>query len=157
MLFVLRDAGGAAVEQGPIPDASTLVIPVECPPRATSVYYVYFDNPRAGRLPDMLTARVGLANGDVELGEGDTPAGWLHDQADDQHRASWSTEQPQSGRRCLKTVVADGAEPTWIATRQGDIAIVGGAKYRLQAWVKAKTCAALAAGTFTWETNSNRC
>ncbi len=138
MLFVLRDAGGAAVEQGPIPDASTLVIPVECPPRATSVYYVYFDNPRAGRLPDMLTARVGLANGDVELGEGDTPAGWQHDQADDQHRASWSTEHPQSGRRCLKTVVADGAEPTWIATRQGNIAIAGGAKYRLQAWVKAQ-------------------
>ncbi len=138
MLFVLRDAGGDVVEQGPIPDGSTLVIPVECPPQTTAVYYVYFDNPLAGRVPDMLSARAGLTNGDVELGEGDTPAGWRHDPADEQHRASWSTEQSPSGSRCLKTVVAEGAEPTWIATRQGDIAIVGGAKYRFQAWVKAQ-------------------
>lgn len=138
MLFVLWDTQGEAVEEGPIPDGSTLVIPVECQAQAAVIYFVYFDNPRAGRLPDMLTARVGLANGDVELGEGDTPAGWRHDEGDEQHRASWSTEQPQSGRRCLKTVVAAGAEPTWIATRQGDIAIAGGAKYRLQAWVKAQ-------------------
>ncbi|NLF69441.1 MAG: DUF4091 domain-containing protein [Candidatus Anammoximicrobium sp.] len=138
MLFGLRDAGGATVEQGPIPDGSILVIPVECPPQTAALYYVYFDNRRAGRLPDFLSARVGLTNGDVELGDGDAPAGWRHDEADDQHRASWSEEHPQSGRRCLKTIVAAGAEPTWIATRQGDIAIVGGAKYRVQAWVKAQ-------------------
>lgn len=138
MLFALRDAGGAVVEQGPIPEGSTLVIPVEVPARATAVYYIYFDNPHAGRLPDFLSARTSLTNGDVELGDGDAPTGWLHDPADDRHRASWSTEHPQSGSRCLKTVVADGAEPTWIATRQRDIAVVAGAKYRLQAWVKAE-------------------
>jgi len=138
MLFVLRDPDGIDVEQGPIPARSSLVIPVECPPGGSAVYYVYFDNPSAGVVPDFLTARPGLVNGDVELGTGDAPSGWIPDPPDAQHRASWTTECPQSGLRCLKTTVADGAEPTWIATRQRGVAVAGGAKYRLQAWVKAR-------------------
>ncbi len=136
MLYALRDSGGAVIEQGPIPDGSSLIIPVECPAAAKVLYYVYFDNPQAAQVPDFLTVRAGLVNGDLEQGADAVPEGWTHDQPDEQHEASWSTEHPQSGRRCLKTVVADGAEPTWIATRQRDIAIVGGARYRLQAWVK---------------------
>ena len=138
LLFVLRDSRGSAVERGPIPDGCTLLIPVECPPAATAVYYVYSDNPQAGQVPDFLPARAGLINGDVEFGEDGVPDGWVHDQPDDQHRAAWSSTGAQSGSRCLQTVVADGAEPTWIATRQQGIAIVGGARYRLQAWVKAQ-------------------
>lgn len=138
MLFVLRDPDGQLVERGPIPDGSSLTIPVECPANGQALYYVYFDNPRAAIVPDFLTARPGLVNGDVEQGEGDVPAGWAHDQPDERHVAAWSSEQPQSGLRCLKTVVAAGAEPTWISTRQQDIAVAGGAQYRLQAWVKAE-------------------
>ena len=51
MLYVLRDPSGAVVEQGPIPDGSSLSIPVECPPTAKVLYYVYFDNPQAGASP----------------------------------------------------------------------------------------------------------
>lgn len=67
LLFVLRDSRGNAVERGPIPEGGTLLIPVECPPAATAVYYVYSDNPRAGQVPDLLPARAGLINGDMEL------------------------------------------------------------------------------------------
>jgi len=138
MLFGLTAPDGTPVTRGPIPAGSTLVLPVVCPARSTAVSYVYFDNPRAGEVPDFLSARMELVNGDVELGEGDTPGGWQHDAPDDSHRASWTSEHPQSGRRCLKTVVADGAEPTWIATRQRGIRVVGGAKYVMRAWVKAE-------------------
>ena len=157
MLFAVYGPDGAAVPEGALRAGSTLVIPVECPPQAAAVYYVYCDNPRAGRVPDFLAARGGLHNGDVELGSGDTPDGWRHDPADDQHRASWSSEHPQSGRRCLKTVVAAGAEPSWIATRKatspswaaGDIACRPGSK--------PTTSAASAAGTCTSGTTSSRC
>ena len=138
MLFDVVGPDGESVVVGPIQEGSSIVIPAECPPKSTAVYYVYFDNPSAGQVPDFLEARFRLTNGDMERGNGLEPTGWKHDTGAQQHHASWSTENPQSGRRCLKTVVAEGAEPTWIATRQRDITVVGGAKYRVQAWVKAE-------------------
>lgn len=136
MLFAVRGPDGQSIEQGPIPAGSRLIVPAECPAKGNARYYAYFDNPSAGRLPDFLSARTEVENGDVERGDGETPTAWHHDAADDSHRASWTSDRPQSGRRCLKTVVAPGAEATWISTRQTDIHIVGGAKYRMTGWVR---------------------
>ncbi len=138
MLFALTDANGSFQTRGAISAGGTLVIPVECAAHKTATCYVYFDNPSAGEVPDFLSARLGVANGDVELGAGVTPTDWKHDVPDAAHRATWSDEQPQSGKRCLKTVVAQGAAPTWISTRQQDIGIRGGAKYVMKAWVRAE-------------------
>jgi hypothetical protein len=138
MLLAVRTADGELVERGPVPAGAVLVLPAVCSAQGSAVYYVYSDNPAAGEVPDVLTERPGLANGDVEAGEGATPTSWSHDAGDPQHQASWSEESPQSGKRCLKTVVAPGAEPTWIATRQGGVRIQSGAKYRVRAWVKAQ-------------------
>ncbi|MBL7044200.1 MAG: carbohydrate binding domain-containing protein [Pirellulaceae bacterium] len=136
MLFALYGPDGDAVIEGPIPAGGTLVVPVECPAKDAAVYYVYFDNPKAIGLPDFLAERPGLVNGDVESGDGDAPTGWVHDGPDAQHNASWCQENPQAGRRCLKTVVAEGAEPTWIATRQHGVHVTAGARYRVRAWAK---------------------
>lgn len=138
VLFGITAPSGRLVTRGPVPPGSTLTIPVECPAGGTATYYVYYGNPSAWEVPDHLRATGELRNGGVEEGEGDTPAGWAHDPSDATHRALWVTENPRSGRRCLKTVVAPGAEPTWIATRQGDIRIIGGARYTMRAWVKAE-------------------
>ena len=143
MLFAIHGPNKDLVTGGPIPAGSTLVVPAECGAHQSAVYYVYFDNPDAGEVPDFFTAKPGALNGDMEQGQWSAdpdavPTEWVHDPADAQHRASWTSENPQSGRRCLKTVVAEGAEPTWIATRQHDIRVLGGAKYRIRAWVKAE-------------------
>lgn len=138
MLWALTGPDGEAVTRGPVPEGSSLILPVECSAGQTATYYVYFSNPAAGEVPDYLQARLRLVNGDVERGEGDAPHAWVHDAPDEHHKASWSTEQPQSGKKCLKTVVAAGAEPTWIATRQSEIRINGGARYRMTAWVRAE-------------------
>jgi hypothetical protein len=138
MLFGVSGPDGRPVEQGPIPTSSTLTIPVECPAKASAAYYVYFDNPDAWRVPDFWRAVGKLRNGGVEAGEGDTPEGWNHDGPDSQHRATWVSENPHSGRKCLKTVVAAGAPAAWIATRQTALQIVGGARYVMTAWVKAE-------------------
>jgi len=137
VLFALVEADGSRITSGPIPPGSQLVVPAECPAGEKAQYYVYFDNRAAGEVPDFLSARIGLVNGDLESGEGDTPFAWKHDAPDETHRATWTDELPQSGKRCLKTVVAQGAEPTWIATRQDEIHINAGARYRMTAWVKA--------------------
>ncbi|NPV45954.1 MAG: DUF4091 domain-containing protein [Armatimonadetes bacterium] len=144
MLYAIADAAGKAVEAGPIPAVGTITIPVECPAGATVTYYVYADNPAAWRVPDYWRSIGKLRNGGVEEGEGDTPDGWVHDTNDETHQTAWVTENPRSGNRCLKTTVAAGAEATWIATRQGNIQIVGGARYVMSAWVKAQDVAGFA-------------
>jgi hypothetical protein len=136
MLLAVLGPDGRLIARGEIPASSRLVIPVECPAQGTAEYFVYFDNPAAQAVPDFFHVRTGVQNGGVESGREDTPEGWSHDAADAQHRAEWSQDQPRSGLRCLKTVVAADAEPTWISTRQRDIHIRGGANYRLSAWVK---------------------
>ena len=136
MLFALTDAQGSLRTRGPVPRDASLTIPVECGPGKSTTYYVYFDNPSAGELADFLAARTGLVNGDLEQGRGSAPRGWKHDDADATHRSEWTNDRPQSGKRCLKSVVAAGAEPTWIATRQEGIRIKGGARYVLTAWVR---------------------
>lgn len=138
MLYNILSPSGKELTSGPISPGSALVIPIECPPYATTSYYIYFDNPSAWRVPDYLSASVGVRNGSLEEGEGHEPAGWRHDPQDDKHRLFWVAENPRSGKKCLKTVVTEGAEPTWIATRQTNIHIFGGARYVLRAWVKAE-------------------
>ncbi len=138
MLYDMTGPGGQQITSGPIPAGSTLTVPAECPAHATASYYVYFDNPAAWAVPDFLNAAMRVRNGGVEEGIGDTPFGWTHDRGDEQHRATWVAEDPHSGKKCLKIVVAEGAEPTWIATRQSGIHVIGGAKYRMTAWVKAE-------------------
>ncbi len=63
MLFALYDPSGRPVPGAPGAHASSLVLPAECPAAARATYYVYFDNPAAGRVPDHWTERRGLVTG----------------------------------------------------------------------------------------------
>jgi acetone carboxylase gamma subunit len=138
-LWAISGPDGKAVRRGPVPAGSTLFVPVECPAGGQATLYLYVDNPAAWPVADFLKAARGLRNGGLEEGSGDVPSEWTHDSNDDAHRTFWVTETPHAGKRCLKTVVAATAEASWIATRQQGIQIVGGARYRMQAWVKAET------------------
>ncbi len=138
MLFLVSTSAGAPVRSGPIPAGAMLSIPVECAAGSQAAYWVYFDNPRAWRVPEFLSGSGDLASGGIEDGEGDSPSAWRHDDNDAQHRTFWASDQAHAGKRSLKTVVAAGAEPTWIATRQQNLHFVGGARYVMTAWVKAQ-------------------
>ena len=72
MLFAIHGPQKDLVVRGPIPAGSTLVLPTECHPHQSAVYYVYFDNPDAGEVPDYFTAKPGVLNADLE--QGDAPA-----------------------------------------------------------------------------------
>ncbi len=138
LLYRITAPDGRDLTSGPIPAGAVVTVPAECPAGGTATCYVYADNPLAWGVPDFLQAAIGIRNGGVEGGEGNSPHGWRHDPGDEQHRALWVGERPHSGARCLKTLVDGGAEPTWIATWQGGIHIVGGQRYRLTAWVRAE-------------------
>ncbi|MBN2451247.1 MAG: DUF4091 domain-containing protein [Lentisphaeria bacterium] len=137
-LYLLLGPDARPVAAGPIPEGATLALPAECGAGATATVYVYFDNPSAWAVPDYLPSAGGLLNPGVEDGVGNTASGWHHDPNDAQHRTYWVEEHPHAGRKCLKTVVDEGAEHTWIATRQRGIHLIGGASYVMTAWVKAE-------------------
>ena len=136
MLWAIADPAGKAIERGPIPSGSVLTIPADCPAQGDAGYFLYFDNPSAWAVPDFLAVVGGLRNGDLELGEGGLPIGWQHDASDAKHHTTWVDEPSHSGRKCLKTIVEEGAPSTWISTRQTQIRIVGGARYVMRGWVK---------------------
>lgn len=144
MLFAVSSPSGQELFSGTVESGSALVLPVECKAGSATAYYIYFDNPAAGHVPEQLPMRARLLNGDLEQGDDAVPVGWIHDGGDQQHRALWSDETPKSGAKCLKTVVAEGADPTWISTRQQSIAVLPGARYRFTAWVRAQNVHGLA-------------
>ena len=136
------DRTGTGSPAVPSRAGSSLIVPAVCAAGGTTSLYVYFDNPAAWAVPDFLTASLGVQNGSLENGAGATPAGWMHDYGDAQHVASWITERAHTGTHALKLWVAEGAAPTWISTRQSDIAIRPGAHYILSGWVKAENVSA---------------
>jgi hypothetical protein len=125
---------------------TVLFIPVDAKSGETVRYYVYTNltgTPDSRRVPlpeqEKLDYKMGIFNGNFDepypVSEAE-PNHWKLDEQDGTHQLFWSDENPHSGERCIKTVVAEGAEPSWIAARQDRILIVPGAKYRFSGWVK---------------------
>ena len=86
MLFAVYGPHEDLIVRGPIPAGSTLVFPVEGKEHQSAIYYVYFDNPDAGEVPDFFTARPSLLNGDMEQGDGKPDSG--------KHRPAGRTIRP---------------------------------------------------------------
>ena len=109
MLFAIHGPNKDLVTGGPIPAGSTLVVPAECGAHQSAVYYVYFDNPDAGEVPDFFTAKPGVLNGDMEQGQWSAdpdavPTEWVHDPADcaaprqlDQRESAVGPAVPKNG------------------------------------------------------------
>jgi hypothetical protein len=136
MLWSLTDSEGRPQRRGDIQAGSTVYLPVGCPANDTTTHFIYFDNPSAWPVPDFLSARFGLQNGGFEDGDLQDPTGWRCDEGDADHQTRRVDQQPRSGKWCVKTAVNEGAEPTWIATRQSGVSVAGGARYRATAWVR---------------------
>jgi len=139
VLFAVFDPDGRQIRRGLIPAGSDLALPVEAPAGGDAWCYVYFDNPAAWAVPDFLEASIGLRNGGAEADEDGALQAWVHDAGDAQHRATWSAESPHSGEHCLRLEVDPGVPPSWIATRQSGIYVLGGAHYVLRGWVRAES------------------
>lgn len=138
-LYAVVTAAGESLTRGPVPAGAALLLPAECAGQSSKTYYVYFDNPSAWGVPDFLKGAVpGELNGDFEQGTGLLPNGWTEKSMDADHHNFWVAENPRSGRKCLKTVVVEGAEPNWVSVQRAGMAIVPGAKYTITAWARAE-------------------
>jgi hypothetical protein len=62
LLYGLAGPNDDPITAGPLPEGSSLVLPAVCEPHAKATYFVYFDNPGAGEVPDSLQAKTGPVN-----------------------------------------------------------------------------------------------
>ncbi|MDO5580891.1 MAG: DUF4091 domain-containing protein [Planctomycetia bacterium] len=137
LIFNIQNQKGLEFHQGSIQEGSFLLIPVNCEAGKTVSYSLYYDNPQAWIVPDWLSGVHKLSNTGFEEGKSN-PDFWNLDKSGDKHQIFWSDENPQSGKKCIKTVVAPGAAPSWIAARQYGIPVVSGKKYLFTAYVRAE-------------------
>ena len=128
----------ALVKKGAIKSGAKMILPLTVSAFSTATVYVYYDNPSALAVPDFYTASTFILNGDMEQEVNKAPAFWQHDRSDESHKVFYTQENPHSGNKCLKTVVSEGAEPSWISTRQTNIRIHPGARYKFSGFVKAQ-------------------
>ncbi len=126
------------VKKGVINSGAKMIVPVTVPTFSAATFFIYFDNPSALAVPDFYSVSTSILNGDLEQEINKAPAFWQHDKSDDSHKVYYNQENPHSGNKCLKTVVADGSEPSWISTRQTNIRIHPGARYKFSGYVKAQ-------------------
>jgi hypothetical protein len=142
VLFDVYSADGKRLLDGQFPQDGTLTIPVDCEPGKTANYFVYYGNEKAEIVPDYLESKTKFSNGDLETGCGEIPDGWSADANDSTHQNFWIGEEPNvkphSGTKMLKTVIKSGETPSWFAVRQNGFPVIGGAKYRASAWVRAE-------------------
>lgn len=144
LLFDLIDAAGCTRRSGTITEGDQLAFCLDLPAAkvtdgktipSTGCYVVYCGNPQAQAPADSLHA--GLSNGGFEAGAKE-PLDWQTATVDERHRLDWVGESPHSGTRCTRTIVAPGAEATWVQWKQEAISVEPKTQYRLTAWVKAK-------------------
>jgi len=128
---------GSFVDKGVIGEGCELNLPATIEPSANRLYYVFAGNDRAYPNPDRLSeSRKTLQNLDFEQGDGSVPTGWVFDVSGENRALTWTTEEPASGRKCVRCDVAPCEKPSWIAARQTSVAIEPGARYRFEARVR---------------------
>lgn len=146
-VFNIINKDGATVERGEIGEGFSLTIPATVAAGTTARYLVFSGNDRATAHPDQYSQiRRRLSNLDFEAGTGDVPSGWRFDVDGADRKLRWGDENPFSGRKCVRCDVAEGAEPSWIAARQGGVAVEPGRKYRFTGRIRGENVR----GTVGW-------
>lgn len=136
-IFQILNAQGEIQHRGVLMSGAKVVIPIELTTIPQDArFFVYFDNPRAWVHSDWWEVKR-FANGDFEEG-GKSVKNWALEPGDTEHKIQWTVNEGRDGSRGIRTDVAKGAEPSWIAARQYGIAVKAGERYRISGWTKAE-------------------
>ena len=142
LLFNVRTASGETLYKGAVPEGAALTFPATVPAGGEGEFFVFAGNDKAFPNYDVFEeARRAATNMDFESGEGAAPDGWRFDDGDAAHKMSWVQGGLKTGAKCVRCDVEEGAPATWIAARQGDVALEPGGKYRFTAWVRGEKIA----------------
>ena len=106
------------------------------------MYAVYWDNPSAWALPDMLKAPLKTFRDSFEDGNEIAPPGWRSAMTDDKHVNARSDTVAHSGGKSVMTTVLEGASPSWVQFGRS-FAVQPGSRYVMRCWVKGENIAKL--------------
>lgn len=134
LLYELRGPDGTQ-PRGPVVAGSELFVPATVPAGGSQRLVVYWDQPGAVAPPARLSLPGGLSNASFETGD-TVPTGWSSSQGDGQHRQTWDAAMAHTGQRSMRIDVDAGAAPTWVGTRQTNLAARPGVRYRLSGWIR---------------------
>lgn len=136
-LFEILGTDGQSQHSGTLEPGAKIAVPIELTTlEEGTVFYVYYENPKAWEQSDWWTFHY-FQNGSFEEGE-NGPSGWRFDASDATHKVERASTGARTGRMCIKTTVAEGAEASWISARQMGIPVRPGEKYKLSGWTKAE-------------------
>ena len=144
LLFNVKTTDETVAITGVVQDGYTLTFPATVGAKASATYYVFYGNERAYYNLDCLEdVRRNPRNLDFEEGKDVVPIGWRFDDPDSNRRMTWRHDAGEafSGEKCVRCDVATGADPSWIAARQTDVALEPGARYKFSARVRGKDVA----------------
>lgn len=137
LLWRITTPVGKIITRGSIPGGGELVLPATLAASTSETYFIYYDNPSAWPIADVLESHHGVTNGGFEKEEDGNPAGWRMDWASGDRNVQWSREQAYSGEYCIHVLVTGKGGDEVYGVRQRDIYIRGGTRYRVEGWIKA--------------------
>lgn len=136
-LFELLDSSGEPQHSGMLASGARIIIPIELTTISRKpTFFVYFDNPEAWIQADWWSVKK-FVNGSFEEDKSSV-SGWQLDLGDAKHEIARVSDMARTGSCSMRTVVAKGAEHTWIGARQFAISVRPGQKYRISGWTKAE-------------------
>jgi len=126
------------ITEGALSNESKFLLPATVKAGASEMYYIYFNNPAAWPVGAVLEGHHKVINGGFEKKADGGPVGWRLGLPDEERKVQSCREYPHSGEYCLRILnllqnAKDGA-----GAKQQGIFIRGGAKYRVEGWVRAK-------------------
>jgi hypothetical protein len=138
LLWRLTSPGERLITGGPVPDAAEFLMPVTVKAGESETYYIYYDNPDTWSTGATLGCHPHVINRGFEMSSEKGPYGWGIEKTGMESTLQWCREYPHSGEFCIRTRIVSPGRNDGKGAGQKDIFVRAGARYRAEAWVKAK-------------------
>ncbi len=129
LMYAVHPEGNTLSENG------SVVVPVKADAGQTVTLWIYWDNPSAWALPDMLRAPLKTFSDSFEDGDEIAPPGWRSAMTDEKHVNARSDTVAHSGGKSVMTTVLEGASPSWVQFGR-TFTVQPGSRYVMRCWVK---------------------
>ena len=137
LTFRITNSDGDIIERGLIPDNSKIVFPAECKNDASTIHYIYFDNPSAWAIGDFYKTHREILNDGFETETKYGPLGWELSLPEDFGKVEHTGAVNHTGKKSISININNsGFNSDDFGATQRNIHLLSGMKYVLEGWIK---------------------